>query len=72
MSTITTAEYKSDEELTSVTTCIKLDKPIKYNLARLAVLKHTSVSHLLNAAAEDYLRRYVESESDIQKKIRIK
>jgi hypothetical protein len=47
---------------TFIQTCVMMDKPIKYNLQRL---EHTSVSHLVNTAAEDYLRRYVESEKDI-------
>jgi len=40
-----------------------MDKPIKYNLQRLAAKKHTSVSHLVNTAAEEYLKRYVEEET---------
>ena len=53
------------EGSTFIQTCIMMDKPIKYNLQRLAAKKHTSVSHLVNTAAEDYLRRYVESQKEI-------
>lgn len=60
------------EEPTYIPTLIRLDKPIKYNLAKLASLKHTSISHLVNTAAEDYLKRYVESESEMQKKITVR
>jgi len=42
-----------------------MDKPIKYNLQRLAAKKHTSVSHLVNTAAEEYLKRYIESQREI-------
>ncbi|MGA9154137.1 MAG: hypothetical protein WBZ36_26440 [Candidatus Nitrosopolaris sp.] len=41
---------------TFIQTCIMMDKPIKYNLQRLAAKKHTSVSHLVNTAAAGYLR----------------
>ena len=39
------------------TSCIILDQPIKYNLQVLALKKHTTLSRLINAAAEEYLRR---------------
>lgn len=55
MSTI----YKYREGPTFIQTCVTMDKPIKYNLQRLAALKHTTLSHLVNLAAEEYLRKYV-------------
>lgn len=45
-------------------TSIILNTPTQRNLVRLAALKHTNVSHLLNEAAEEYLRRYVESRKE--------
>ena len=48
---------------TFIQTCIMMDKPMKYNLQRLAKLKHTSISHLINTVAEEYLKRYVEEET---------
>jgi hypothetical protein len=41
----------------AATSCIILDQPIKYNLQVLALKKHTTLSRLINAAAEEYLRR---------------
>lgn len=51
---------KRSEGPTFIQTCVMMDKPIKYNLQRFAKLKHTSISHLINTAAQEYLKRYVE------------
>ena len=42
---------RRSEGPTFIQTCKMMDKPIKYNLQRLAPRKHTSVSHLVNTAA---------------------
>src|SRR5215469_10556122 len=54
---------------TFVPSCIVLDKSIKSNLQRVARLKHTSISHLVNLAAEEYLRRIALLVPDIPKAI---
>jgi hypothetical protein len=51
---------KRSEGPTFIQTCVMMDKPVKYN--RFAKLKHTSVSHLINTAAEEYLKRCAEDE----------
>ena len=51
--------------------CIILDTPIKNNMQILANKKHTSLSRLLNVAAEIYLQRYVEQEQEREKKITV-
>jgi hypothetical protein len=65
MSTFTTVEkYKRKEDSTFVPSCIMLGLPVKTNLQRLAGLKHTTLSYLLNVAAEEYLRKYIDSQKE--------
>lgn len=52
------------KEQTFIKTCAILEKPLVSNLKRLAAKRHTSVSFLLNVAAEEYLRRYIESQKE--------
>lgn len=64
MSTLTEG-YKKKEATTFIQTCIIMDKPVKHSLQRLAFLKHATVSHLVNLAAEEYLKRNVELQKEI-------
>jgi hypothetical protein len=50
---------------------VVLDPPIKNNLRLVAEKEHTSLSHLLNLAAEAYLQKYVEQEQERLKKITV-
>lgn len=68
MSTLTTIQegpFKSKENSTSIQTCIIMDKPTKSSIQHLAALRHTTVSHLVNVAVEEYLKKCVESQREI-------
>jgi hypothetical protein len=64
MSTVATEQY-GENIIPKIQTCVIMNKPVKHNLQRLATLKHTTVSYLINEAAEEYLRKYVKSREEI-------
>ena len=44
--------------------CIMLAKTNKSNLQHLAKLKLTTISHLINIAVEEYMKKYVEEQTN--------
>jgi hypothetical protein len=64
MSVLTTEKQTRKETESVVPTCVIMNKPTKFDLQILALKNRTTLSYLLNVAAEEYLKRYAESHKE--------